>query len=104
GNEQVLNTGEGNFVEPTFSPDGKHVVYRKIRGGYLISDKFGLENGIYRVAVSASAEPEQIAERGRLPQYGARNDRVYLMTPGEKPTLSAIDLRTLEQRELYQSE
>jgi len=104
GNEQVLNTGKGNFVEPTFSPDGKHVVYRKVRGGYLISDKFGLENGIYRVAVSANAEPEQIAESGRLPQYGARNDRVYLMTPGAKPTLSAIDLRTLEQRELYQSE
>ncbi|WP_286963498.1 hypothetical protein, partial [Idiomarina sp. UBA3992] len=34
----------------------------------------------------------------------ARNDRVYLMTPGAKPTLSVIDLRTLEQRELYQSE
>lgn len=103
GNETQLNTGQGTFVEPTFSPDGQHVVYRKMAGGYLISDKYGLDTGVYRVGVNNNATPEKIADSGQLPQFGARNDRLYLMTPAAKPTLSAINLNTLEQRELYQS-
>lgn len=103
GKETVLNTGGGTFVEPVFSPDGNSVVYRKVAGGYITSDKYGLETGIYQIALDGS-EPQKVADSGWQPQFGARNDRLYLMTPAEKPTLSVVDLKTLQVSPLYQSE
>ena len=50
GEETVLKTGGGTFVEPVFSPDGNTVVYRKVGGGYITSDKYGLETGVYHIA------------------------------------------------------
>jgi len=103
GEETQLETGGGTFVEPTFSPDGQSVVYRKVDGGYITSDKYGLDTGVYQIDVGGG-EPQKVADSGWLPQFGARNDRLYLMTPGEKPTLSVVDLETRQARPLYQSE
>ncbi|MGM0482012.1 MAG: amidohydrolase family protein [Pseudomonadota bacterium] len=103
GQEKVLNTGGGTFVEPVFSPDGQSVVYRKVSGGYITSDKYGLETGVYELDL-ASGDPRKVADAGWLPQFGARNDRLYLMTPADKPTLSVVDLETKQARPLYQSE
>ena len=79
------------------------MVYRKVSGGYITSDKYGLETGIYQIALDAE-QPRKIADNGWLPQFGARNDRLYMMTPAAKPTLSVVDLETLQARPLYQSE
>lgn len=103
GEEQVLNNEPGTFVEPTFAPDGESVVYRKVKGGYLTSDNYGLETGIFQVSINGG-EPEKVADSGWLPQFGAANDRLYLMTPAAKPTLSVVDLETKQMRPLYQSE
>src|SRR5690554_6145658 len=104
GKETVLPTGTGKFVEPVFSPDGKSVVYRKIRGGYITSDTYGLNTGVYHVSLARNAKPRLIHESGSSPQFGARNDRVYLMAFDGSPSLISVDLTTKESRTLYSAE
>ncbi|CAB0151877.1 Protein TolB [Pseudidiomarina piscicola] len=104
GKERVLPTGKGKFIEPVFSPDGNAVVYRKVRGGYLTPDTYGLNAGIYHLPLNQDAEPRLISESGYQPQFGARNDRVYVMASAGSQQLRSIDIATKEQRTLYTSE
>lgn len=104
GKETTLPTGKGKFIEPVFSPDGKSVVYRKIAGGYITPDTYGLNTGVYHLALSNNAKPRLISESGSSPQFGARNDRVYLMGFSGSPALLSVDLTTKESRTLYTAE
>ncbi len=76
-----LTTQPGHYLEPVFSPDGKTVVYRKSRDGYLRSPLWSSEPGIYAVA-TAGGPPRRISREGGLPQFGAASDRVYLFSVG----------------------
>lgn len=76
--EVVLTKERGKYVEPVMSPDGKQVVYRKVRGGYLTSPWYGLENGVYAVASDAKSAPRMIAEDGDAPQFASDSSVVYL--------------------------
>jgi len=104
GKERQLATGAGKFVEPTFSPDGNTVVYRKIRGGYITPDTHGLNPGVYQVPANGQGTPELVSERGSQPQFGKRADRIYLMGFNGTPELFSVDLQTREQRSLYTAE
>ena len=78
--EQAITKAKGHYVDPTFSPDGKTVVFGKVSGGYLISPLFSDKPGLYRVPSDGSAPPTLITKRGTNPQFGPENDRVYLTT------------------------
>src|SRR5690554_2729834 len=103
GRERVLATGTGKFIEPTFSPDGNAVVYRKISGGYLTNPAYGLNTGLYYLPRD-SDRPTRIARSGSQPHFGSRNDRVYVQGFGASgPELRSIDLDTHESKTLYTS-
>lgn len=103
GSEEVLDTGKGKFVEPTFTPAGDAIVYRKVSGGRVTNPEYGLNPGIYHLELSGG-EPERIAESGSNPHFGDRDDRVYVQGWGPVgPELRSIDLNTHEQRTLYRS-
>jgi Tol biopolymer transport system component len=104
GRETVLPTGTGKFVEPVFSPDGKTLVYRKFAGGYLTSTSYGLEPGLYQIASDGKSAPQFISNGGTQPQFGDRNDRIYVMSFAGMRALQSIDLTTKQRRTLYQSE
>jgi imidazolonepropionase-like amidohydrolase/Tol biopolymer transport system component len=78
GAETTLTTEPGQYIEPQFSPDGRTVVYVKVRGGYLTSPWHGLETGVYRVAADGKGKPERLAKEGRAPQFGAASDAVFV--------------------------
>ncbi|WP_417657972.1 amidohydrolase family protein [Pseudidiomarina aestuarii] len=104
GREQVLDTGMGKFVEPVFAPDGKSLVYRKIRGGYITPDTYGLNPGVYHISLEGDAEPRLLSESGSQPQFGDRSDRVFLLAYDGGPALKSVDIETKAQRTLYKSE
>ncbi|MCZ8170145.1 MAG: amidohydrolase, partial [Brevundimonas sp.] len=91
GKSTVLATA-GHYKRPVFSPDGKIVVFEKDAGGYLTSPRGSVEPGIYRVP-STGGTSVQITENGNRPQFGAANDRVFVMEGDAKESrLVSLDL------------
>ncbi|MDN3652057.1 amidohydrolase family protein [Thalassotalea ponticola] len=100
GKGKKLLTEKGKYIEPVFSPDGKTVVFRKIKGGYITSPEFGLNPGIYKVS-SKGGEATFITDNGTHPQFAERNDRIYLMRYSTMPELARIDLDGHNEQTLY---
>ncbi len=103
GRGDTITDEPGKYVEPTFSPDGKTVVYRKASGGSILNPKWSLHPGIYSVSTKGG-KSELISKSGYQPQFGSANDRVYIMSPWPKPTLSVVELESKKVRKLYESE
>ncbi len=99
GEGRKITQKPGHFVDPAFSPDGRTIVYSRIEGGYLTSPLWSENTGIY--AVSASGGNERLVTKdGAQPQFGVRNDRVYLMRYADagKRELFSIDMHGSEER------
>lgn len=101
GKGKKLLKEPGKYIEPSFSPDGKTIVFRKVEGGYITNPKWGLNPGIYQVS-SKGGSAKLITENGVQPHFGAKNDRVYIVKKGEKPSLHRIDLNGQNDKKLYQ--
>lgn len=92
GGKSTAITPAGHYARPRFSPDGKTVVFEKDRGGYLSSPRGSAEPGVYRVAAIGGAMA-RITENGGNPQFGASNDRVFVMEGDAKESrLVSLDL------------
>jgi imidazolonepropionase-like amidohydrolase len=105
GEERVLTTEPGHYVEPAISPDGKVVVYRKIEGGFTRSPQWGMNLGVYW-GPAEGGKPTLIRKDASDPQFGAASDRVYLVTREneDKRGLRSIDLDGSDDRLHLQSE
>ncbi|KKO46196.1 amidohydrolase [Arsukibacterium ikkense] len=100
GRVTKLTSEPGKYIEPTLSPDGKTVVYRKMGAGSLLPRQWSLNTGLYKTS-SRGGESELIARNGRAPMFGAGNDKVYAMDFGSSPSLISIDLQKHSQQTLY---
>lgn len=100
GKGKNLLSEPGKYIEATFSPDGKTVVYRKVSGGYITSSEWGLNPGIYKVP-SKGGEAKLITKNGSHPQFAQQNDRIYLNQWGEMPEFARIDLDGKNEKTLY---
>ncbi|MBU2277267.1 MAG: amidohydrolase, partial [Gammaproteobacteria bacterium] len=74
----------GKYLEPTFSPDGNTIVFRKGGAGNLLDKKWSLNTGLYAVKV-AGGEPILISRNGYAPHFSDRNDRVFAQDFGASP-------------------
>lgn len=100
GRVTKLTSEPGKYIEPTLSPDGKTVVYRKIGAGRLLPRQWSLNTGLYKIS-SRGGESELIARNGSAPMFGASNDKVYAMDFAKSPSLISIDLQKHDQQTLY---
>jgi len=78
GRETVITKAPGKYLAPKFSPDGKSVVYSKAKGGFLTTPWHGLDTGIYLSGADGKSAPIRISKDGDSPQFGARNDAVFI--------------------------
>lgn len=76
--ERVLTTQPGHYAVPQFSPDGRTIAFEKRSGGYLTSPDFSENAGVYTVAASGGA-PKLVARDTSEPQFGADNDRLFMI-------------------------
>jgi imidazolonepropionase-like amidohydrolase/Tol biopolymer transport system component len=77
GKDTLLTKEPGKYLEPRLSPDGRQVVYRRVKGGGLTSPWHSLNTGIYLAAADGSGKADRIAKDGDGAQFGARNDEVF---------------------------
>lgn len=110
GKETVLVQEAGKYVEPRLSPDGRQLVYRKIRGGGLTSPWHSLDTGLYLVAADGSGKPERISKDGSGAQFGARSDELFFTktsSPSEvdqRFSLMRLNLRDHAETEVARSD
>ncbi|WP_350432165.1 amidohydrolase family protein [Shewanella sp. H8] len=100
---KVLTNEPGKYVEPTFSPDGEYIVYRKARGGYMTPRTWSQEPGLYKVDVKGR-KSTKLSASGHQPQFGADSDRVYFMDFNKTPEFASIGMNGFEKRTHYTSD
>ncbi|GGP57245.1 amidohydrolase family protein [Shewanella saliphila] len=103
GKAKVLTNEPGKYVEPTFSPDGDYIVYRKARGGYMTPRTWSQEPGLYKVDIKGK-QSTKLTASGHQPQFGADSDRVYFMDFGKTPEFASIGMNGFERRTHYTSD
>jgi imidazolonepropionase-like amidohydrolase/Tol biopolymer transport system component len=92
GAAKDVTTQPGHYARPQFSPDGKTIVFERVEGGFLTSDKWSNDPGVYKVA-AAGGTPVRVAAGGAVPQFGAGSDRVFMiMRDKGKRQLVSTDL------------
>lgn len=104
GKAKPLTNEPGKYVEPTFSPNGELVVYRKAQGGNLTPRTWSQEPGLYKVDVKTKQNTKITAE-GYQAQFGASAERIFFMNSGENntPQLASINLNGFDKRVHYSS-
>lgn len=92
GTPKAVTRHPGHYARPAFSPDGRTIAFEQNEGGFLTSNRWGENPGIYRVP-AAGGEATLITRDGGAPQFGAANDRLFLtMSEKGKQQLVSVDL------------
>jgi Tol biopolymer transport system component len=93
GKGRAVTAQPGHYVEPSFSPNGQTIAYRKTSDGYLTTPLWGQDPGIY-VVPARGGTPKRVVKEGTLPQFGASNDRLFFMAneAEAKRSLRSIDV------------
>ena len=87
----------GHYTDPSFSPDGKQVVYRRRTGDSLRGETFGTNPGIYVVSVDGG-EPTLVRESGAAPRFDHTGERVYFRERrDDKTVLASVELDGSEE-------
>ena len=98
GAAKTVTTDPGHYRRPRFSPDGKTIVFEKRGSGGLTSTRWSEDTGVYRMAASGGTA-ELVSRDGAKPQYGATNDRIFMVTAGDgKSQLVSTDLSGQDKR------
>ncbi|HEX9964413.1 MAG TPA: amidohydrolase family protein [Allosphingosinicella sp.] len=92
GAARQVTAQPGHYSRPQFSPDGKTIVFERGQGGFLTSARWSENPGIYRVAAGGGT-PVRVASEGAAPQFGASNDRLFMIVSAAgKRQLVSTDL------------
>ncbi|MGM9480206.1 amidohydrolase family protein [Roseateles sp. NT4] len=110
GRETVVVKEPGKYLEPRLSPDGKQVVYRKVKGGGLTSPWHSLDTGLYLAAADGSGKPERFSKDGSGAQFGAKSDELFFTKTSstseveQRFSLTRLNLRDRSETEVARSD
>jgi Tol biopolymer transport system component/imidazolonepropionase-like amidohydrolase len=95
---RAVTTKPGHYVEPTFSPDGRTIAYRRTGGDGARGQLWSRDRGVYVVPV-AGGEPRLVTEEGSRPRFNRAGDRLYLAGREQgKSALVSVNLAGAERR------
>lgn len=100
GKSRVISLQKGHYIEPSFSPDGNKVVYRKVTGGFLLDGDWSMKPGIY-VADSKGKSNTLVTKSGGNAHFANDSSRIFFSAGGEDENelvLKSIDLTGHEER------
>jgi Tol biopolymer transport system component/imidazolonepropionase-like amidohydrolase len=99
GKSKVVTRDKGHYIEPTFSPDGKKVLFKKVTGGYLLAADWSMNPGIY-IADSKGGNVRRITKSGNNAHFANNMSRVYFSSYGEENELQlkSTDINGKEER------
>ncbi|MEO5562325.1 MAG: amidohydrolase family protein, partial [Chitinophagaceae bacterium] len=93
-----ITTTRGIYRMPSFSPDGKWIVFRKQGGEDVLGPAFTADPGIYMMAVDGTKE-SLVTERGDVPRFNKTGDRVfYQIGGGMNRTYASVKTDGSEER------
>ena len=93
GATKEIVTTPGHYTDPSFSPDGKWVTYRKATSDGTRDARWSLEPGLYVVPSDGSAPPRRVRESGSRPQFDDTGTRLYFREQrGTNFVLASVDL------------
>lgn len=93
-----ISTAPGHYRRPVLSPDRRYMVYEAGSGGFLTSDSYSQQPGIYLMDMS-SGQARRISSGGSDPHFGADNSRIFMsMGSGDGLKLVSVDLNGKDVR------
>ncbi len=88
GDHRKITNSPGHYFHPSFSPNGSTVVFEKRSGGYLTSNAWSNEPGLYRMSAQGG-EVTRFSKSGQNPHFGVDVNRIYF-TKGRDNTRSLV--------------
>ncbi|WP_037552423.1 amidohydrolase family protein [Sphingomonas sp. URHD0057] len=79
GTGRTVTPEPGYYREPSFSPDGRMIAYRKGSDGFLATPLWGIDPGIYVLSLDKGAKPKRLSKSGTFPQFGKDSERVFFV-------------------------
>ncbi|MBK7558620.1 MAG: PD40 domain-containing protein [Chitinophagaceae bacterium] len=76
-----LTAAKGIYRMPSFSPDGKWIVFRKEGGSNTMGSGYTSKPGIYTMAADGSNE-NFVTDRGDMPRFNSSSDRIFYQVGG----------------------
>ncbi|RYZ46497.1 MAG: amidohydrolase, partial [Sphingobacteriales bacterium] len=93
-----LTTEKGIYRMPSFSPDGKWIVFRKEGSSDVLGNAFTAQPGIYTMLANGG-EQTFVTSRGDFPRFNKSSDRIYYqMGGGTNRNFASSDLKGLDER------
>jgi len=92
GATRTVTAEPGHYARPRFSPDGGTIVFERREGGFLTSELYSGETGIFRIPTAGGAAAKVLGS-GAFPHFGAANDRIFVnVNENQKLRLVSVDL------------
>jgi len=96
-------TAPGHYIEPSFSPDGRWIVYRKAGSDGIRTVLGAGEPGLYVVAADGSSPPRLVRDAGSEPEFDHTGTRLYFRETRAQFVLASVDLQGKDEQVHFQS-